>query len=554
MADAQVRNVVRYRPAMRSTVIGRAVVLGLVLSCAVGPAAGAAPASGPAIVDLSAGATRLADEGTGQITVMARNLYLGADVGVALDLLPDMPAAAQFMWDQVAATDFDARVGLLAAEAAAAKPDVIGLQEATTWQCRAHPWSSATTVFDFTEQFLAATAEAGVPYVVAEKDGERALNPGYSIPAIPFLTTVNDPATFQPLFGSDSADCGFLIGDALLVRGDLAGSVLQVGTSEYEKRYAVVPVAFTIDRGYAWADVAVAGTTVRAVTTHLESLWDAGDVPPAAIQAGQLVDDLADTTLPLVVIGDFNSDPRDPRPAESEENLSGQPDASETCPVQPTDPTAQTADATCSAYWTMVTSGYTDSGPDAQLPVNRSWGADGDLAGPNPDRLRVALAQGNQAGFTDRLDYVFTRNGATPTSARIIGNEWPTGSDVWTCDDPSQVATTEESSAILAEAGLASPIVGHGVCLPTDHAGVVATVDVSAGPPGAVSDQAAPEDHSSFLRIDLLGWLLIVIGVLLVLLLLAIWGIYRLATRGRRRRRREEAAPSQAPGTADPSV
>ena len=93
---------------------------------------------------------------------MGRNLYLGADTDVALELLPDMPAAAQFMWDQVAATDFDQRVSLLAAEAAAAKPDVIGLQEATIWSCRPKPWNAPVPVFDFTEQFLEATAEAGV--------------------------------------------------------------------------------------------------------------------------------------------------------------------------------------------------------------------------------------------------------------------------------------------------------------------------------------------------------------------------------------------------------
>ncbi len=58
-------------------------------------------------------------------------------------------------------------------------------------------------------------------------------------------------------------------------------------------------------------------------------------------------------------------------------------------------------------------------------PANRTWGSDGDLAGPNPERLEVSLEEGNDAGFTDRLDYVFTRNGATPVSAEVFGNVWP---------------------------------------------------------------------------------------------------------------------------------
>ena len=39
------------------------------------------------------------------LTVMSRNLYLGADVGVALQLIPNLPAAAQFMWKQDRETD-----------------------------------------------------------------------------------------------------------------------------------------------------------------------------------------------------------------------------------------------------------------------------------------------------------------------------------------------------------------------------------------------------------------------------------------------------------------
>lgn len=521
--------------------LGIAASAALLAGLTAAPVALAAPtpALGPVTVD----------DPAGSVKVMARNLYLGANTDVILELLPDMPAASQVMWDQVAATDFDQRVTLLAEEAAAAKPDVIGLQEATIWSCRPKPWNAPVPVFDFTEQFLGATAEAGVPYEVAERGGITAQNPGYGIPPIPFLTTINDPDTFQPLFGSDTADCGFVIGDALLVRGDIANDVLAVGTGEYEERYPVAPVVFEIDRGYTWADIAIAGTTVRVVTTHLESSWKGVDGVPSAEQARQLVADLSTTTVPTIVMGDFNSDPRDPRVAGSSEpggsNPGGQPEASAKCAAQPDPVTAANADPACSAYWTMMDAGYTDSGPDAKDPKYRTWGADGDLAGPNPERLKVSLKQGNDAGFTDRLDYVFTRNGATPARAEVFGNKWPDADQVWACDDPAQITTTEESSAILAEKGLAEPITGRGVCLPTDHAGLLAVVDVSAGPQGAITE-SAPPDHSS-LRIDLLGWLMIILGVLLLILILVIWSIYRLATRGRRRLRRAEAAAADNP-------
>lgn len=488
-------------------------------------AAGAAPASGVAAQDVT--------EDAPQITVMARNLYLGADTGVALDLLPDLSAAAQFMWDQVASTDFDARVDELAAEAARYQPDVIGLQEATVWSCRTGLFGGVTTVYDFTEQFLAATAAAGVPYVVAEKDGARAENPGYEIPPIPFLTTVDDPETFQPIFDSDTADCGFTIGDTLLVRADRADSVLAVGTSEYTDRYAVAPVVFTIDRGYSWADLAIGGTTVRVVTTHLESAWDEGSPAPSVAQSQQLATDLATTTVPLVVVGDFNADPRDPR-ASGAPNPGGQPEAYDACPPQPSNLTLDNGDPTCNAFWTMIDAGYTDAGPDVLDPANYTWGSAADLAGPDPTRVTAALEMGNTAGFTDRLDHVFVANGASVETAEIIGNVWPAGDDVWACDDPSQVTTTEESSAVLAAAAVGSAITGQGVCLPTDHAGVVVTVDVAAGPDGVVSDPA-PEAHDSF-RIGLLGWIGIIVGAVALLLVLLIWGVVA-AVRGRRRRR-----------------
>ena len=158
------------------------------------------------------------------------------------------------MWDQVRKTDFSQRAPKLAAEFAATKPAVIGIQEATIWYCKKDLWSGKVEVFNFLNQLIEATKKTGTGYSLAVEPVKktRAFNPGYSIAAIPYLTKVVDPTTFQPLFKQDSASCGFTIGDALLVRDDLKDQVLAVGNSEYEASYSIIPTLMTIYRGYSW--------------------------------------------------------------------------------------------------------------------------------------------------------------------------------------------------------------------------------------------------------------------------------------------------------------
>ena len=421
------------------------------------------------------------------ITVMSRNLYLGADVGVALELIPDFSAAAQFMWSQVAATDFSKRAPVLAAEVINSGADVVGLQEATNWYCKKNLWSKKTIVFNFTEEFLAATKSLGHEYVLASKDGVDALNIGYSIPAIPFLTMVEDPKIFQPLFGSDKAACGFEIGDALVVKKELASKVLQVGNTEYEASYSIVPKIMTIYRGYTWADIDFNGSAVRVVTTHLESLWDSGITPNAALQAKQLVTDLAKTDMPLIVIGDFNSDPRDPR-VDSKSNPGGQPESSAICPAQVDMPTIDSAIDNCNAYWIMRRAGFSDAGPDSAKGANYTWGMSALLAGPELERYKAALAMGNNYGFTDRLDYIFSKNGVKASSAKIIGNTWPQGS-TWACDNEEQM---NNALAISEEMNIDMP--ASKFCNSTDHASIVAQFILPA------NSELAPalDDHAPF--------------------------------------------------------
>lgn len=350
------------------------------------------------------------------VAVMTRNIYLGADVGKALELIPNLPAAAQYMWDQVKQTDFSKRAKILASEINQTAPDVIGLQEATIWYCKKYPWSKKVEVFNFTDQLI---SELGDKYKLASKDGIKALNPGFSINPIPFLTKVNDPETFQKIFGSSSAACGFETGDALLVKRSNNLEIIAVGNSEYETSYSIVPTIMTIYRGYSWADIKVNGIPTRFVTTHLESLWDENKIPNSAKQAQQLIDDLSNTKMPLIVMGDFNSDPRDPRP-KSQPNPGEQPVESQICKAKSSD---------CNAHLIMSQAGYKDAGPDSLNPKNFTWGMNALLTGADPKRLTAAKLMGNQDGFTDRLDYIFSKNGTENISSQIVGTKAEYGSD-----------------------------------------------------------------------------------------------------------------------------
>jgi len=416
------------------------------------------------------------------LKVMSRNIYVGSDVSVAMKLIPDFKAAAQFMWDQVEATDFSKRAPLLAKEIITNKADVVGIQEATTWFCKKNAWSGKTEVLNFTDQLLMATKNLGTEYVLAEKDGITAKNIGFSITAIPLLTIVNDPKTFQPLFGQDTAACGFEIGDALIIRKDLAPKISKVGNTEYDASYSIVPTIMTIYRGYTWMDLQVGTSTVRIVSTHLESVWDPNKVPNAAKQATQLVSDLSNTTIPTIVIGDFNADPRDPR-KDAANNPGGQPEASETCPVQVENPTVDTSIDACNAFWIMRKSGFQEVGPDPLNATNFTWGTSALLAGPDPTRYKAAKLMGNTQGFTDRLDYVFYKNGVQPLNSKIVGNVWPYSESTWECDNEEQINNTQ---LLSQEMKVITPL--NGVCMESDHAGIFTTLAIPAEVNGSSPD------------------------------------------------------------------
>jgi hypothetical protein len=101
-------------------------------------------------------------------------------------------------------------------------------------------------------------------------------------------------------------------------------------------------------------------------------------------------------------------------------NPGEQPTASEKCPA---------GAANCNAYKIMRDAGFTDAGPDASEASSYTWGLNALLTGADPKRKAAATAMGNSFGFTDRLDYIFVKNGIDVATARTFGQGAPYGSD-----------------------------------------------------------------------------------------------------------------------------
>jgi hypothetical protein len=96
----------------------------------------------------------------------------------------------------------------------------------------------------------------------------------------------------------------------------------------------------------------------------------------------------------------------------------------------------------------MIESKFTDAGPDASDPATYTWGMNALLTGADPKRQTAATKMGNEYGFTDRLDYIFVKNGIDVLSSKIIGQIPPYGSDH--AGVVSQLRVSAEGSVVSA--------------------------------------------------------------------------------------------------------
>lgn len=317
------------------------------------------------------------------LKVMTRNLFLGADLlpVVTVMTVDEIPPKVKALWTAMQMSDLPGRAKLLAAEIAAARPDVVGLQEAVTF------YKQTPSDFSFVAPMNnASTVE--FDFVAALINELRALGAEYE----PAATLENSDVELPAADDAGPFDVRMTDRIAILARKGLPVSGRQ--SSHYATHVPfTIPISAPVGaprapvdlvRGVLLVELTIEGQPVTFATTQLEVSGGPGDVlrPIQEMQARDLVRALEPIKGPLVVTGDFNS-PADP----------------------PAGPAVMNSYDTVAAAFT-----------DAWTQVNPT------LAG------FTCCADLDNQGLMhqQRIDFILHRGGITTTSAEVVGTSGQT--------------------------------------------------------------------------------------------------------------------------------
>lgn len=249
---------------------------GAVVVMAVATSAGLAGCSGSGPTGASAGPA---------VTVMTRNMYFGADLSplfgaTASQLGPDATAA----FAQLQQSAVPARLEADAREIAAAKPDLVALQEAVTWTVTPPGQTTATVLSDFVAGLRADLARLGAPYAVAASSA--GLSGALPVPGVGVVSLQDR--------------------DVIIVRQHdrhLTVAHPTTGTYAHVLTVHVAGIPIAVRRGWAEVDAVAGGRRFRVLATHLEAYSNA----TRDAQAQELVGLVHRSTRPTLVLGDVNS-------------------------------------------------------------------------------------------------------------------------------------------------------------------------------------------------------------------------------------------------------
>jgi endonuclease/exonuclease/phosphatase family metal-dependent hydrolase len=324
------------------------------------------------------------ERGQPRLTVMTRNIYLGASLTPALTATTPQAflGAVATIYGTALFTNFPARAEALADEIATTSPDLIGLQEVSQWLTTG-PGTPPSQ--DFLEILRAAMASRGLDYSVASVSDNANIGP------VPLVS---------PCSSAVVGACTVTLNDrdVILVRDDKPALHVfnpQDGNSTAQQFFApplpgAPPVSF--NRGWASIDGKYRGERFHFVNTHLETQ----DFP--AVQVAQAQEFLAGPAFDRgadIAVGDFNS----------------------------------AADGSTTASYALLTGAFTDAWVVNPGDPGYSCCQSSTLTDPLP-------AAGS------RIDLVLSHGDAAPVRARLVGDTPFQGAPpFWASDHYGVVAT-----------------------------------------------------------------------------------------------------------------
>jgi endonuclease/exonuclease/phosphatase family metal-dependent hydrolase len=297
----------------------------------------------------------------GTVKVMTYNVNEGSDYVEVLSAqtFPEFLQAVQITLNQVTASNPPLRMQAIAHQIAITQPDLVGLQEVSTWFVgdQANP----AVRYDMLQELMDALKAQGLDYQVV-----------VVVPEFQLAGPLPDGTNW--LFVQNT--------DVMLARndkGDLQISNVQKANFNTLLSLPTVAGPVTITRGWGSADVALHGENFRFIVTHLENYI--AQAPATLLiqeaQAKELSDGPAYVPdMPVIIAGDFNAD-------------------------------ALGTDASIATYQEMLSFGFTDAW-GARYPKN-----------PAPTWQLVDSSPIDTA--FQRIDYIWTLGNVCPLNLSLAG-------------------------------------------------------------------------------------------------------------------------------------
>ena len=228
-----------------------------------------------------------------RLTLMTWNIYQGANQSSIFTATTpsEFVTAVGSAYNRIQATNFIERAESIAEKIQEIRPDLIGLQEVILLRTQIPSDGNATLAtyisFDYLEILIDALTKRGLIYK-------------------PVVVRASTDIEVPGVTSTGLMDIRFTDRDVLLARTNTNFTLSNTDGTQFVAKLPLITPFGTSNISRSWVSVDVSfdnGDKVRVVSTHLEALSPVIQ----ELQADELIDWYGNTHLPIIFIGDFNS-------------------------------------------------------------------------------------------------------------------------------------------------------------------------------------------------------------------------------------------------------